>query len=186
VLCDDGNACTTDSCDPSAGCQVTNADGQPCDDSDACTDADACLAGACNGTRVCGPDLPSGGTGGNGGSGAGGNGELPMLAASRKGIVKLTCLGPKRSTCAALVFAAQTTQGGELAHGDQVANRRRAKIGKKGQVVLKIKLNKAGRNALAAADNQLPVFFDTTVTERDGTTRQSSVAAIVIGKTKKK
>ena len=80
----------------------------------------------------------------------------------------------------------QTTDGGEPAHGSQVANRKRARIGKRGQVVLKIKLNKAGRDALAAADNQLPVFFDTTVTERDGTTRQSSVTAIVIGKTKKK
>src|SRR4029077_14779404 len=126
----------------------TNADGQSCDDADACTDSDVCLSGACNGTRVCGPNLPPGG--GSGGSGSGGNGgELPLLAASRKGVVKLTCLGPQRSTCAALVFAAQTTSSGQLAHGDQVANRRRAKIGKKGRVVLKIKLNKAGRNALA-------------------------------------
>src|SRR4029453_990011 len=171
-------------CNPSAGCQITNADGQSCDDADACTDSDVCLSGACNGTRVCGLNLPPG-SGGCGG-GTGGNGELPMLAASRKGIVKLTCLGPQRSTCAALVFAAQTTPSGQLAHGDQVANRRRAKIGKKGQVVLKIKLNKAGRNALAAAGNQLPAFFDTTITERDGTTRQSSVTALVVGKTKKK
>ena len=38
VDCDDGNACTTDSCDPATGCQHTTVD---CDDGDACT-TDTC------------------------------------------------------------------------------------------------------------------------------------------------
>jgi hypothetical protein len=44
--CDDGNSCTTDSCDPIAGCQsVNNTD--PCDDGDSCTENDVCSGGSC-------------------------------------------------------------------------------------------------------------------------------------------
>jgi hypothetical protein len=46
--CDDGNACTDDSCDPNIGCQFTVNNGA-CDDADPCTDADACALGACVG-----------------------------------------------------------------------------------------------------------------------------------------
>ena len=46
---DDGNPCTTASCDPVAGCQsVPNS--LPCDDSDPCTMSDTCSAGACVGS----------------------------------------------------------------------------------------------------------------------------------------
>jgi len=46
--CWDGNSCTTDSCDPQAGCQyATLADGAPCDDDDACTNDDHCEQGDC-------------------------------------------------------------------------------------------------------------------------------------------
>ena len=55
--CDDGNACTTDTCNASTGCASSPvADGAACDDGDACTSGDACAAGACTGALVCGPD----------------------------------------------------------------------------------------------------------------------------------
>jgi len=52
VICDDGNACTLESCDPATGtCAATNvSDGLACDDGNACTSGDACVAGACKGT----------------------------------------------------------------------------------------------------------------------------------------
>ena len=50
--CDDGNPCTTDSCDATTGqCTHTNvADGSTCDDGNACTENDTCQAGVCKGT----------------------------------------------------------------------------------------------------------------------------------------
>jgi hypothetical protein len=44
--CDDGNACTTDSCDPELGCIFTNNTASCADDGNACT-SDICSAGAC-------------------------------------------------------------------------------------------------------------------------------------------
>jgi hypothetical protein len=45
-LCDDGNPCTDDSCDPATGCvRVINT--RPCDDGDACTTNDICDGGYC-------------------------------------------------------------------------------------------------------------------------------------------
>ena len=49
--CDDGKVCTTDSCDPKAGC-VNTANTAPCDDGNACTKADVCQAEACKGVAV--------------------------------------------------------------------------------------------------------------------------------------
>jgi hypothetical protein len=46
VDCDDGNVCTTDSCDPSSGCQYDN-NTAGCDDGNACTIDDTCQDGAC-------------------------------------------------------------------------------------------------------------------------------------------
>jgi len=44
--CDDRNSCTSDSCDPMAGClNLPNA--SPCDDADPCTTGDVCVAGSC-------------------------------------------------------------------------------------------------------------------------------------------
>lgn len=49
-LCDDGNACTTDSCDASANCAHSPAaDGTGCNDGNACTQTDVCQAGTCSG-----------------------------------------------------------------------------------------------------------------------------------------
>jgi hypothetical protein len=49
VVCDDGSACTLDTCGAS-GCTFTAvADASACDDGSACTSADGCLAGACTG-----------------------------------------------------------------------------------------------------------------------------------------
>ena len=47
--CDDKNPCTTDSCDPTMGCQHANADSKPCDDGNVCTQGDSCSGGACAG-----------------------------------------------------------------------------------------------------------------------------------------
>ena len=47
--CDDGNACTDDTCFPGLGCVNLN-NLTPCDDGDACTSSDHCQAGACTGT----------------------------------------------------------------------------------------------------------------------------------------
>ena len=44
--CDDGNVCTTDSCDPETGCTHT-ANDAPCADGDACTFGDKCADKAC-------------------------------------------------------------------------------------------------------------------------------------------
>ncbi len=46
-LCDDGNACTADLCDPKAGCTAKPADGKACEDGDKCTTGDNCKAGKC-------------------------------------------------------------------------------------------------------------------------------------------
>jgi hypothetical protein len=73
VVCDDGNACTADRCDPANGeCVFDGAplDGTPCQDGMACTSADGtsgnpdqCLQGECTGVPVsCGEgDLCDGG-----------------------------------------------------------------------------------------------------------------------------
>ena len=50
--CDDGQACTADSCVDGA-CKHTAVSG-PCDDGDLCTEADACVDGLCDGTpKAC-------------------------------------------------------------------------------------------------------------------------------------
>lgn len=48
VDCDDGNLCTDDGCDISAGCWQT-ANTHPCEDDDNCSVGDACDSGACVG-----------------------------------------------------------------------------------------------------------------------------------------
>ena len=68
-LCDDGNACTTDSCAGISGCQFSTA--APCGDGNACTD-DSCDAktgckntpnsGSCDDGNACTTELCSGGT----------------------------------------------------------------------------------------------------------------------------
>jgi hypothetical protein len=46
--CDDGNACTADSCSPATGCGHTVvSNGASCGDGDACNGAETCQAGAC-------------------------------------------------------------------------------------------------------------------------------------------
>ncbi len=57
--CDDGNPCTTDSCDPALGCQQTPVSA-PCDDGNACTSLDSCQEGVCvsGGELACNDDNP--------------------------------------------------------------------------------------------------------------------------------
>ena len=54
--CNDGNPCTVDACDKTAGCTHTANTGS-CDDGNACTTGDVCQSGACVGgsTKAC-PD----------------------------------------------------------------------------------------------------------------------------------
>lgn len=49
MACDDGNPCTSDSCDPLEGCRNVPADGASCNDGNPCTDLDRCVAGVCVG-----------------------------------------------------------------------------------------------------------------------------------------
>ena len=56
VSCNDGNACTDDTCNPSNGqCIFTNDNTNTCSDGNACTTGDACGGGACSGTPVGNP-----------------------------------------------------------------------------------------------------------------------------------
>ncbi len=57
LVCDDGNPCTDDSCDPAKGC-VHVANALPCDDANACTTVDVCVGGACKGSKA--PDCDDG------------------------------------------------------------------------------------------------------------------------------
>ncbi len=54
VSCEDGNACTDDTCDPAVGCANTNNTAE-CDDLDPCTTGDICADGVCNagGPETC-------------------------------------------------------------------------------------------------------------------------------------
>ncbi len=55
ALCNDGSACTSDSCVPATGCTFLALEG-PCSDGDPCTGPDVCKAGACVGAvLVCVP-----------------------------------------------------------------------------------------------------------------------------------
>ena len=55
---DDGNVCTTESCDPTNGCIKTN-NTNSCDDGDACTSNDKCSAGNCAGvSSTCNDNNP--------------------------------------------------------------------------------------------------------------------------------
>jgi uncharacterized repeat protein (TIGR01451 family) len=58
--CNDGNPCTTDTCNPTTGlCQSTQApDGTQCDDLNACTVGNVCHAGACGTPVVCNDSNP--------------------------------------------------------------------------------------------------------------------------------
>ena len=51
INCDDGNPCTSDSCDPGGGC-VYGFNNAPCDDNDPCTVNDTCAQGNCSGFPV--------------------------------------------------------------------------------------------------------------------------------------
>jgi hypothetical protein len=60
--CDDGNACTADSCQDDRGCVHTNVVG-PCNDNNACTANDSCRGSVCAGTPavVCDDGRPCNG-----------------------------------------------------------------------------------------------------------------------------
>jgi hypothetical protein len=53
LACDDGNPCTTDACDPQAGCVASSVrNGTACNDGNACTHSDSCHGGTCRGEAV--------------------------------------------------------------------------------------------------------------------------------------
>ncbi len=51
VSCDDGDICTTNTCDPKTGC-VTTLNSLPCNDGNACTAGDVCSQGKCAGSPL--------------------------------------------------------------------------------------------------------------------------------------
>lgn len=58
-LCDDGDPCTVDTCDPVSGCAHEPRDGLACDDGNGCTLGDRCQSGLCLGAaRPCGDNNP--------------------------------------------------------------------------------------------------------------------------------
>ena len=48
IVCDDGNPCTTETCDKQKGCQTSFGSG-PCDDAEPCTKGETCKEGKCQG-----------------------------------------------------------------------------------------------------------------------------------------
>ncbi|MFQ5462547.1 MAG: hypothetical protein ACE5E5_07965 [Phycisphaerae bacterium] len=54
VVCDDGNICTTDSCDDTIDACTFASNTVPCDDADPCTDSDTCSGGVCFGQPIFG------------------------------------------------------------------------------------------------------------------------------------
>ncbi len=54
VNCDDGNGCTLDRCDEVSGCSAVANDGVACNDGNDCTSADACVGTTCAGTDIQG------------------------------------------------------------------------------------------------------------------------------------
>ncbi len=60
VSCDDGNACTVDQCDPATGCSAAANDGAACDDGNGCTSGDECSGATCEGAPIAGCCLTSG------------------------------------------------------------------------------------------------------------------------------
>jgi hypothetical protein len=54
VSCEDGNPCTMNVCDASAGCLSVPDPAASCDDGNACTAQDACVGTTCRGTAVAG------------------------------------------------------------------------------------------------------------------------------------
>ena len=59
-LCDDGNSCTTDSCNTDGSCKHQDLTNVSCDDGDVCTKQDKCATGTCVGSdkKVCNDDNP--------------------------------------------------------------------------------------------------------------------------------
>jgi hypothetical protein len=57
-LCDDGNGCTTDSCNTDGSCKHQQLQGTPCDDGNKCTGTDVCASGKCLGgaLKLCDDD----------------------------------------------------------------------------------------------------------------------------------
>jgi hypothetical protein len=49
LVCDDGDDCTEDHCNPQIGCTASDLDAVPCDDGVECTTDDACVDGVCVG-----------------------------------------------------------------------------------------------------------------------------------------
>ncbi len=52
IPCDDGNACTADSCNATQGCLHASLSTGSCDDGNKCTDTDTCASGVCAGVKI--------------------------------------------------------------------------------------------------------------------------------------
>ncbi|MCA1826896.1 MAG: hypothetical protein LC689_08145 [Myxococcales bacterium] len=54
VSCEDGNPCTVDLCDAQSGCYSVANEGAACDDDNACTQGDVCVGTVCRGSAIAG------------------------------------------------------------------------------------------------------------------------------------
>jgi cysteine-rich repeat protein len=148
--CDDRNPCTTDRCDAASGCiaePVQN--GLACDDGNPCTANDACGGVVCAGEPFCAPSLPNDGT------------EIPAAEP-----VRVEVQADKGAECFAGLFEYRETPTVTVGNpdGQPLSRLRFGRAGKRGRVVLRLKLNKAGKARLrAAADGRLAVVLRTTV-----------------------
>jgi hypothetical protein len=55
AVCDDGNACTDDACNPATGGCVFSNNASTCDDGNPCTGGDVCSGGTCSGSLSAAP-----------------------------------------------------------------------------------------------------------------------------------
>jgi hypothetical protein len=160
--CDDGTACTVDTCDPQVGCRHAPVpDGTACDDGDDCSEGEACGVGTCVAAgRFCNVTLPEL------------HGSVPV-----KERVKVLCEAEQGATCESALFEAVEEQGSgtaltsgggvaapaEVVVGQQVSRLLSKQVGKRGRVRLKLKLNRTGRRLLNEHHGDLRVVVRTTI-----------------------
>lgn len=182
--CDDGNTVDGDCC--SSVCRSAPST-TTCEDDNACTDADVCQAGVCQGAEMCRVELACPGV------------QFPaaceVTVSAKKPTVAVTIEGQKGSKCRAVLFEVQdataVTTAPEAALAATDAQRARAgttprrlsklargKIRPNGQLVLKLKLNKIGRQLLGQRAS-LRARAEVTIKERARKKQQAHPARLL-------
>jgi hypothetical protein len=117
--------------------------GTACDDGDPCTANDVCSSGACAGQSFCTTSLPDDGA------------ELPATEP-----VPVEIEATKGTECEAGLFEVVETAAVAEDDGLAVSKVKARRVGKRGRLVLKLKLNRDGRQLLSATpDKRLPVVL---------------------------